>query len=145
MGRLGDFGALAALFVLGVAFASTLAVAYLDYLGLIAEYEEKVQESLEFQRLHCAGQKTFPELVGPCHARRHLAYDDAAQRARREVLSRWSLCDSEGCDALASALSRFFSLGVVALCLAVGGWCAAMLYRVKVREITERLPTRGEG
>ena len=123
--------------------ASTFGVAYLDYLDRREEYAERIGANVDFHEAHCRDTgylARFPQLSDECHASKHAAYDDPGNRAMRDVLARWSVCDANGCDAFLDRFGRYFSLASLLLALGIGAWCVALVYRAAGRRAAEALP-----
>jgi len=130
--------------IIAVVVACTFVVAYLDYLERREEYREKVDSNSHFYHDYCTDSSRlsrYPQLTDECHASKHAAFDDPSQRALRDVLARWSLCDEKGCDVLMDRFTKYFSLGAIVLALVVGAWGTALIYRVSGRRFIESLPT----
>ena len=122
---------------------STIGVAYLDYLSQHEEYAEQIGINTAFHTEYCLDSNKlarYPQLIVECHKSKHAAYDDPRRRAMRDILMRWSICDSNGCDTILDRFGGYFTIFTMIAALIFGGWGAFFAYKTFARRENDILP-----
>jgi Flp pilus assembly protein TadB len=148
MSKYADFAFCIGLMLVIFVGGCTFMVARLEYNARVEEHSERVKDAREFYEEHCRDTKSIAgmrplvrdALTEECHRAKHAAFDDPAQRALHEVLSRWSVCDASGCSALMDRFGRYFAIFSFVLALVVGAISVELLRRSSNRRFRESLP-----